>query len=411
MSWRAGAADIEAAVTSFKALCDYISERKPEPTKSDFLKNRDCLELNRQIKPPFLNAKPSYSMRYYTSMLVLFEAALASGIIVHKYRNGRSYFDASLKYSDFLQLNIFSQYFLIFQTWFAKTDMKLALDEKSAEPFKLVDETLEHMRKNAPGGFIAKDKALNEHGYYTGAGEPVENGSIIFYAKENQAFRIFETFGLVETDDGGDPKFYYRIHPTPFGRSLAESLKDAKCSIVNVFSPNFDASLEESYIEGKAELIPIISCFPEGALDLQAISNITGKGRKMPSEQAYDMVVRYTKTRYRIIRCHGGHTFEELHFAIQSAFGLDSNHLYKFTTADASIYSPLCDEDIKADKAKLCDAIFYENQHIAYLFDFEDNWLFDLEAQFLTDFSEEVTKPFLIKSVGADIDQYPEYDW
>src|SRR5215210_623291 len=88
----------------------------------------------------------------------------------------------------------------------------------------------------------------------------------------------------------------------------------------------------------------------------------------------------------RVIAVRGDLTLVDLHYALQSAFAWDDDHLYAFwlggqfwTNADEHFKHP-CAGDEPVDPAERSAAIrldelgLAEGRHLAYVFDFEDEW-------------------------------------
>ena len=83
-------------------------------------------------------------------------------------------------------------------------------------------------------------------------------------------------------------------------------------------------------------------------------------------------------------------TLVDLHYALQSAFGWDDDHLYSFwldggfwASEDAHYMHPYhatsVDPPGKSACARLADLDMFEGQRIAYVFDFEREWRVQLE--------------------------------
>src|SRR4051812_49483144 len=88
----------------------------------------------------------------------------------------------------------------------------------------------------------------------------------------------------------------------------------------------------------------------------------------------------------RTVTVHDDLTLVDLHYALQSAFGWDDDHLYAFwlggqfwTNADEHFIHP-CAGDEPVDPAERSAAIrldslgLAEGRRLSYVFDFEDEW-------------------------------------
>ncbi|MDP8967754.1 MAG: plasmid pRiA4b ORF-3 family protein [Actinomycetota bacterium] len=85
-------------------------------------------------------------------------------------------------------------------------------------------------------------------------------------------------------------------------------------------------------------------------------------------------------------------TLVDLHYALQSAFGWDDDHLYSFwldgsfwASADAHYMHPYhaasVDPPGRSACARLCELALAEGRRIAYEFDFEREWRVQLELR------------------------------
>lgn len=79
-------------------------------------------------------------------------------------------------------------------------------------------------------------------------------------------------------------------------------------------------------------------------------------------------------------------TLEELHYLIQKSVGFDMDHLYYFQigsgTSQRRYYAPECEDEIwQADAVLLAELLPYEGMQFGYLFDFGDEWNFQITVK------------------------------
>jgi hypothetical protein len=110
-------------------------------------------------------------------------------------------------------------------------------------------------------------------------------------------------------------------------------------------------------------------------------------------------------------------TLVDLHYALQSAFGWDDDHLYSFWL-DGSFWASDDDRYIhpyhaasaatpgKSACAQLDGLGLAEGQRIAYVFDFGQEWRVELTLDAIRAFDERAVSR-CIESVGAAPPQYP----
>ncbi len=120
---------------------------------------------------------------------------------------------------------------------------------------------------------------------------------------------------------------------------------------------------------------------------------------------------------HRVIAVRGDLTLVDLHYALQSAFGWDDDHLYAFwlggqfwTNADEHFKHP-CAGDEPVDPAERSAGICLDSlgldqgQLLAYVFDFEDEWRVRLHVEgVITD--DGNPSPRLLQAVGTAPLQY-----
>jgi hypothetical protein len=114
----------------------------------------------------------------------------------------------------------------------------------------------------------------------------------------------------------------------------------------------------------------------------------------------------------RVIAVRGDLTLVDLHYALQSAFGWDDDHLYAFwlggqfwTNADDHFIHP-CAGDEPVGPAERSAAIrldrlgLAEGQRLSYVFDFEDEWRVRLHVRDVIA-GDGHPSPRLVESVGV----------
>jgi len=119
----------------------------------------------------------------------------------------------------------------------------------------------------------------------------------------------------------------------------------------------------------------------------------------------------------RVIAVRNDLTLVDLHYALQSAFGWDDDHLYAFwlggqfwTTAEEHYTRP-CGGDEPPVPSERSAAIridelgLAEGRRIAYVFDFGDEWRVRLRVHKVA-FDDGLPSPRLLESVGAAPPQY-----
>lgn len=115
---------------------------------------------------------------------------------------------------------------------------------------------------------------------------------------------------------------------------------------------------------------------------------------------------------WRKIAISSEDTLDDLHYAIQGAFDFDTDHLYAFFMdnrkwSEYSFESPHSEEGISADEVKIGDLDLVVNQHILYLFDFGDEWEFDVQLVEVKKGEPLLETPKTLEMHGDSPEQYP----
>jgi Plasmid pRiA4b ORF-3-like protein len=149
---------------------------------------------------------------------------------------------------------------------------------------------------------------------------------------------------------------------------------------------------------------------------------LTIEKRLFPIERAfvkgeYHFKVSLGKNLYRVIAISSQNTFDDLHSAIQDAFDFDHDHLYAFfmdgkrwSQSGNVFWSPHNDEGIPADAVEIGAAGLFEGKSFLYLFDFGDEWSFNVTLKSIILGEPEPKNAKIIESVGENPDQYPDYE-
>lgn len=109
----------------------------------------------------------------------------------------------------------------------------------------------------------------------------------------------------------------------------------------------------------------------------------------------------------RTIEVKEDYTLEKLHRYIQCIIEFDNDHLYEFYAGR----NPRNREYKIPSKTRLNEIYPMTGYKLYYLFDFGDCWLFQILKSRKKKIEEIGTEyPVLIKSIGENPEQYPEYE-
>ncbi len=114
----------------------------------------------------------------------------------------------------------------------------------------------------------------------------------------------------------------------------------------------------------------------------------------------FKVKVWYDKRTYRIVELSENQSLTKLHDIIQEAFDFDNDHLYAFFN-----WKPYRSEKIWKSR-KVSEIWFYLKQKFWYLFDFWDDWMFEVEFIWNWKIDEKIKYPIITKSVWESPEQY-----
>ena len=125
----------------------------------------------------------------------------------------------------------------------------------------------------------------------------------------------------------------------------------------------------------------------------------------------YVISVSLLKGCYRHIKIPGSCTLDELHLAINDAFGFDDDHLHAFFMDNRLWSSAECyydyrsdNDGIETDSIDLDDLELQIGDKFKYVYDFGDQWVF--QCKVIKRYEEEHSNIQVIKSVGDAPPQY-----
>lgn len=156
--------------------------------------------------------------------------------------------------------------------------------------------------------------------------------------------------------------------------------------------------------------IPFKKLFESGELE-----NTLKRSKLEFEEGIYTFKVSLDKNIWAKIRLSAHDTLYDLHNCIQDVFEFDDDHLYSFFM-DGKMWSknkftcPYDEQGPYVDEAKIGELELYEKQNFLYLFDYGDEWRFNVEVFNIEETNMRLLNPELIESKGKLPNQYPNFD-
>ena len=157
---------------------------------------------------------------------------------------------------------------------------------------------------------------------------------------------------------------------------------------------------------GEPFYLPFVSLVEEGALERtlprEGISFVDG---------TYRFKVSLGRNLWRRIEVSARHRLLDLHDAIQSAYAFDDDHLYAFfmdgkAWSDEKFASPYNDEGPFVDDVQIGELGLSEGQRILYLFDYGDEWRFQVTLEEIRQEEPKPRRPKIVEKKGTAPEQY-----
>ena len=126
----------------------------------------------------------------------------------------------------------------------------------------------------------------------------------------------------------------------------------------------------------------------------------------------FKVKLKYDKRIWRKIETLSNQTLDDLHIEIINAFEFDFDHLYAFFMSnecwdESTEYSdPKCDSGESADGITISELNLIPKQKFLYLYDFGDEWEFEVEFIGNGKKDEKIEYPRIIESKGKSPEQY-----
>jgi Plasmid pRiA4b ORF-3-like protein len=118
---------------------------------------------------------------------------------------------------------------------------------------------------------------------------------------------------------------------------------------------------------------------------------------------------------WRRIAIPGWMKLEALSEAILDAFDFDNDHLHLFRYRNrfgifGEVKHPNTEESPSTAEVKIGELPLRPGSTMEYLFDFGDNWLFEVRLEKLELVNPKIRKPVVVEGRGPAPPQYPNFD-
>ena len=428
--------DIALTVQDFETFCSYFTTKKVALTPKCALGKNDCFDLNSRMARPVPNIKNTYLMQKYPTISLYLTIALKTGLLDSR-DTQKAAITTTESYAEFQQMSIYSKYLFLFLAWMRYIDVDAQYgDFMNTRWFStlLIEDTFEYIKKAQAPTIINRVDRHSLYSVYVDE-RPLQE----LMHKCSLLLHHFRDLGLIEFDDEDVviPEYSLRpvvnkLHITKLGAVISAACYTRRFSWINILHKGYADNYPDDYDEDVQEIYkndfnqnlpgtsgffkPFEEYFPEHAIDADTINHLLfQQSDSVPEDMIYEFRVSFARDCYRVIQCGSNHTFDDLHLVIQHAFNFDNDHLYAFFMdgkrwSNNSINSPYSDEPPFADDVRIGGTYLRVKQKFLYLFDFGDEWLFNITLQSVRVGELASPWPIITESVGKAPDQYPSYD-
>lgn len=415
-------------VEDFQTFFTFIESNNLKLTKTkEFLTKKDLEAMNEKMNKPLAPLTARGQQQDYPLLHLFFHLGLVLGVLRKMKAPGGTYLQVQEKrLSEFKKLTYTEQYVALLEAFWQDADWDDLQGTGFGKAPTNIDFLIEHLEKYPINKkiYIKNSQFLNELLYFF--------EHFLYY---------FDFFGIwkVEIEEKQDHassiKSHYKaksIVLTPLYKLLEEALYKTfgsdeddedgleELEMFNILlggSQRFDKLLKitksemKKKNEKKAEKISLFSrvqsLFPKGELTTAFIS----RGESYLSG-SYLFKVMLNNKSWRTIQLSSKHTLLDLHNYIQRAFEFNDDHLYAFYM-DKKKYSkhcynsPMDNQGPFVQETKIGTLKLYEGRTFLYLFDFGDEWEFDIEVLEILEGNEDV--PAKICEIKGEAPE--QYGW
>lgn len=389
--------NINSAINDFEKFIEFIENEKPILSATqEVLGRKDCYNLNMILENKKDVINPSYNQDKYYAIDLMFSLVLASKLYIKANdEKGKVRLFKTDKLESFQNLNEDEKYIFLLQTYWTQYDFETKFDR--THNIAAFYNILAEIASAKQGDIILKDeKDISNVMYSTGA-------AFFHHLK-------FFSFGELELINGAKTRYEDTIKsfsPNEFGIKtsillLTRAIQYWNKEDVPVLLEYYNLKVTTNKNEKAFDVFKTI-------FKGNTVKN-TVEESKINKGGTYTFKVSLSKTVWRKINLAYKHTFGDLHNVIQEAFKFDNDHLYAFFIGGNRRKGMYCKyaeyEGPVAETTTIASLNLYKGERLLYLFDFGDEWEFNVE---LTEINEEAPvplKPMIIESKGKSPHQY-----
>lgn len=407
--------DILPTLQDFQIFIDYIASNKVKLTKNrQELGKKDSFAINSLLSNSKDVEEPRYLQSYYPTISLFFHIALKIGIFEIDYsKSSVQYLMATSKLQQYKALNNYNKYMLLFKTYWTLLDFEdiYAETREVLLGFMCIEDAFMELSKATAGEKIVANMADSNYPFHLNNAIDrffVAGGALIHHLSVF-GFWAYEEAGGTDTADDINGTYVKTLTPTSLGISMMKGCLERPMKEYNVHLRQvYPKAFEKAYLK----------YFPPNVIDLKVINNVLENqksGVQGDQDSTYIFKVSLNNQIWRRIRMPASSTFEDLHDMIQAAFDFDDDHLFAFfmdgkAWSHKAYWDERSGDKPSASKAVLHTLNLIKGKKFLYLFDFGDEWRFDVILERIMDKENSTQKAEIIEIKGQSPAQYPDWD-
>jgi hypothetical protein len=384
-----------AVLRDFAALLDFVRAREIAVSgKNQLLPLALLAGLNSRLSRTNQVSLQRPQQKSYPYINGLYLLLRASGLSLMEYRGNKQFL---LLDEDALRswhgLNLTERYFTLLGAWLIRGRGEILGEDRY--PFSELSRCRDFVQRIPKAGLKVAGNKQTE--------------STIPFQPGLHNVALLDLFGLASVWHGepetGKAWSISRIFRTPFGDALFRLLSDISSDEIEMWWPVKNRRDEAAmFREFQTRLQPF---FPEWR------ETLTLPDTSM-QDSLYIFKVSLGKV-WRRIAIPGKMTLEALSEAILEAFDFDNDHLHLFRYRNRfgvfeEVKHPYAEESPSTAEVKIGELPLRLGSILEYLFDFGDNWLFEVGLEKLEPTNLKTRKPVVIEQSGQAPPQYPNFD-
>ncbi|MEW6619031.1 MAG: plasmid pRiA4b ORF-3 family protein [bacterium] len=377
----------------FEILLGFIGSKRCQVSSKNNLLPMDLLsQLNAQLTHPIeigLDRPLQKSYPYINGLYLLLRTTRLAYIEVAKTEQVLVLNEPVLQ--EWQKLNSTERYFTLLETWLLKVNPEVLGEHSTSFDIPIFKWLSFFKEIPAQGLKLVGNKDKEE---------------FISYIIGLYTVALLELFGCISVQHGKPEKGkgwrIAMVHRTPFGDALLQLLGN----VLN--HPKY------FYKESEMDV-----CFGELQPIIQPFFPQWRKNLSLPKPEFQDGIYIFKvslRNVWRLIAIPGENDLQSLSNIILKTFNFDFDHLYCFTYRNRfgvsiNVNHPYMEEEpLLADEVIIGDLDIKPGTTMTYLYDFGDNWKFDVKLERIDPVDPKIKSPIILESHGSPPQQYPIWD-